>query len=211
MAKVVLIENKAKYNVEAKRLLSEFQNFLGVKSLTDLRVLNCYAFYDMDEQLFQDITNSLLFDEKTDIRYASMAQVGAYDAAFRVSHKDGQYNQREDMINEMIKIKYGSDAFVKPSKILLLTGVNESELQTIKSYYINHVDSKQMALDDFEFEKPTKFTGEIEFVNGFNQMSDELKQLQEDLSMDMDDLKFVQDYFKKENRDPSVPCVLARA
>lgn len=204
MSKVIFIENQLKYNAEAKKLLEEFQSFLKVEGLKEVRVLNCYHFIDVGEEEFEDFGN-MLFDKRTDIKYESFEEVKYYDRAFRVSHKDGQYNQREDMMNEMLKLKYDSKGAVKTSKIILLKGVSDEEFERIKSYYINHVDSKEMALDDFHFEKPAKFEGEIEFVNGFIDMEEaDLKGIQDDLSMDMDDLKFVRNYFKKEGRNPSV-------
>lgn len=205
MSKQIFIENKAAFDVEGKKLLDEFRGFLNIASLKDVRVINCYNFFDVTDEEFNSIKDELIFDESQNILYLNLDEIKGYDKAFRVSHKDGQYNQREDMVNDFLNFRFSEKGFVKTSKILLFNGINDDELAKIKKYYINFVDSKEMELSDFGFDRPEKYTGDIEFVEGFVEMNDEkLNELLEDFSMDLEDIKFVQEYFKKEGRNPSV-------
>ena len=205
MNKTIIIEKKNLFNPENKKQYNEFKNFLNIKSLKSVRILNVYNVVNVTDKEYETLKNKLLVNKNTDIVYEILPKLESDETAFRVQAKDGQYNQREDMTNEYIKKFFGYDnSFVKHSKILILKGVSEEETKLIKNYYINQVDSKELALDDesvYVFEDEEK---EVEVINGFLDMTEEeLKKLISKFAMDLDDIKFVQDYFKTENRNPT--------
>ena len=206
MNKTIIIEKKENFNTENSILENEFKDFLNIDSLKSIRVLNAYNISNVNDEEYNILKNRLFFNENTDIAYEEVPELKEDEQAFRVQPKDAQYNQREDMANEYIKKFFGlEDSSVKQSKILIVEGVTEEELDKIKSYYINEVDSKEIALEDssvFVFED---CDDELEIVEDFIDMNDgELKELIKDFAMDFGDIKFVQDYFKKENRNPNI-------
>ena len=206
MNKTLIIGKKENYDIEGKSLLSEFKNFLGIKSLQEVNVLNLYNIQNIETKDYEIVKENLFINDNTDIIYENIDDLENTEFAFRVQAKDGQYNQKEDMVNEYFKKIYNlKKSFVKHSKIIILNGVNKGEFEKIKEYYINFVDSKELKLDDesvFVFEDCNE---DIEIVDGFiNMNEEELKNLITKFAMDLGDIKFVQEYFKKQNRNPNI-------
>ncbi|WP_100065678.1 phosphoribosylformylglycinamidine synthase [Miniphocaeibacter massiliensis] len=206
MNKTITVEKKKEFNVENEKYLKEFRSFLGIKNLESIRILNVYNLVDITESEYEILKEKLFVNSKLDLFYEDIPKLNSNEIAFRVIPKDGQYNQREDMANEYIKKFFGYDnSFVKHSKIVILKGATEEEADKIKNYYINKVDSKEIKLDDdsvYVFEDREE---ELEIIKNFTTMEDkELEKLISNFAMDLDDIKFVQDYFKKENREPNI-------
>ena len=87
-------------------------------------------------------------------------------------------------------------------------GLTAKEIEQIKAYVINPVEAREASLDmpdtlKTEYEIPT----EVETVTGFNDLTEGgLKQFIADrgLAMDIDDVTVCQEYFRKEDREPTV-------
>ncbi len=94
------------------------------------------------EGIYGEITKKILADGNLDHVYEGNIPLNREDKYFQVEFLPGQYNQREDSANEAIKIIFGTeDIKVKNSKLLIFSGINDEELNLIKKYYINPVES----------------------------------------------------------------------
>ncbi|QQK07996.1 hypothetical protein [Miniphocaeibacter halophilus] len=206
MNKTIFIEKRKEFNSENCKLYREFKNFLSIGNLQSVRVINAFNISNFTKEEYEDLENKLFKNENTDIFYENKIQLEDDEKAFRVQGKDGQYNQREDMTNEYIKKFFSYDNInIKHSKVIILKGIDNSDLEKIKKYYINNVDSKEIPLDDssvFIFED---CEDKIEKVDNFINMNErELENLISNFAMDLDDIKFVQNYFREENRNPNI-------
>ena len=204
----IYVEKKKELAHEAKALLSEAQNFLGIKSLTDVRVINRYDVENITKELF-DVAAAQVFSEpQLDIVTEDVDTAGY--SYFVTEYLPGQFDQRADSAAQCIQlISCGDKPTVKTAKVFLLSGdLSDEDIAKIKHYVINPVESREAKMD-----KPETLTDEcfipteVETVTGFCSMDDEalknkVKEL--GLAMDDDDLRFCRDYFRTEQRDPTI-------
>jgi phosphoribosylformylglycinamidine synthase len=203
----VFIEKKELFNVEAKNYLDDFKNYLGISNLEKVRVINVYDIKNANENETKKIIEKVLYEPYTDLLYTVLT-LGENEKAFRFEAHKGQFNQREDSTNEIIKKFLNFDDIeVKHSKIIVLSNVSDEEFEKIKTYYINPIEYREIDLDYVDDSTIDEAAKDVEIISGFINMSEyevmDLKN-QKGLGMDMEDLLFCQSYFKSENRDPSI-------
>ena len=204
----VYVEKKEGQTHEASSLLKEIRDFLQIHSLTGLRVLNRYDAENIDEALFRYAVNTVFSEPQVDnVSY----EVPQGQTVFAVEPLPGQYDQRADSAAQCIQIiSQGNRPTIRTAKVYVLTGdVKEDELAAIKKYVINAVESREASLEMPETLAVQYAIPEtVATVTGFISMdekalSDLLDKL--GLAMDLDDLKFLQNYFAgEEHRDPTI-------
>ena len=207
--KRILIEKKDGFNVEAKELFREFKEYLKLEGLEGVRVVNAYDIYGAGEEEVNRIVNLVLYEPQLDHIYEDMPPIADDERAFRIETVRGQYNQREDMANKLVKNYLGyNHVDLVHSKYIVLKNVSHEELEKAKSYYINPTEAKEIPLDYSKLQKEEDVDDEVEIVEGFIGLDVEgLEQLikREGLGLDLEDLSYVQRYFKEEEkRDPSL-------
>lgn len=207
--KRIFIEKKEEFNAEGQLLLQDFRDYLGIESLTNVRIVNIYDLIGSTEEEKNLIVKKILFEENLDHKYEENTFIGENEKYFRVEFLKGQYNQREDSTEKIIRIlTKKEDIKVLNSKIIILKDINEDQLEKIKNYYINPIEMKEVSLDSFNFLEEDETTAEVEVIEGFIRMDEEkLKSFKSlyGIGMDMEDIKYCQDYFKNiENRNPSI-------
>ena len=204
----VYVEKKEGQRHEAENLLKEIRSFLQIHSLTAVRVLNRYDAENIDEALFSYAVNTVFSEPQVDdVSY----DVPQGQTVFAVEPLPGQYDQRADSAAQCIQIiSQGGRPTVRTAKVYVLTGaLTESELAAIKKYVINAVESREASLDKPETLAAHYAAPEtVATVDGFIAMDDNaLAALLDNLglAMDLDDLKFLQNYFRnEEHRDPTI-------
>ena len=204
----VYVEKKPGQTQEAQGLLGQIRDFLQIKGLKELRILNRYDAENIDEQLFRYAVNTVFSEPQVD-NVSFQAPQG--QIVFAVEPLPGQYDQRADSAAQCIQIiSQGNRPVIRTAKVYVLTGdISGEELAAIKKYVINAVESREASLDMPEtlavhYEAPET----VATVEGFTAMDERalaalLEQL--GLAMDLDDLKFLQAYFRDtEHRDPTI-------
>ena len=204
----VYVEKKTGQTHEADSLLREVKDFLQITKLSSVRVLNRYDAEDIDEKLFDYAVNTVFSEPQVDdVSY----EIPAGGVVFAVEPLPGQFDQRADSAAQCIQIlSQGDRPTVRSAKVYVLEGELTSEdIAVIKKHVINAVESREAAL-----EKPQTLAAQyaapesVATVTGFVAMDEEaLAQLLDSLglAMDVDDLKFLQNYFRdEENRDPTI-------
>ncbi len=204
----IYVEKKKELANEAKGLLGDINSLLGIKSVSDLRVINRYDAEDIEKSLFDYAVKNVFSEPQLDITSETLSAEGA--TVFAVEPLPGQFDQRADSAAQCIQIiSQGERPTVKTAKVYLLYGdVTEAELAEIKKYVINPVESREASLETAETLK-TKYDipTEVETLDGFidldkDGLADFVKKYA--LAMDNDDIAFCQDYFKKEGRNPTI-------
>ena len=204
----VYVEKKKELAHEAKALLSDATTLLGIKALTDVRVINRYDAENITEELFQYAKGTVFSEPQLDIVTDEVDLSGAY--AFAVEFLPGQFDQRADSAAQCIQIISCLDRpLVRTAKIYALYGeLSEQEINEIKKYVINPVESREASFEKYEtlkanYEIPTT----VKTLDGFIDLDRAaLEQFVKDygLAMDADDIAFCQDYFKSESRNPTI-------
>ena len=207
--RMVFVEKKAGFNVESQILLKDFKDNLGIEALEDVRVLNKYILGDMEEEQYVRTVNTILSEAPVDRVYEGNFEIGQDEIAFGVEYLPGQYDQRADSASECIMLLTEEEKIpVKSSKVIILKGnLNEEEIKKIKSYYINPVDSREVSPLSKVLEENLEEPNEVEILNGFLDLNEEgLKNFHRDksLAMNLEDLKLIRDYFKSEDRNPTI-------
>ncbi len=204
----VFVEKKKELANEAKSLLGDARTLLGIKSLEDVRVINRYDAENITEELFNYAIKTVFSEPQLDI---ATADVDFKDATvFAVEFLPGQFDQRADSAAQCIQIiSQGERPTVKSAKVYALYGkLTEAEIAEIKKYVINPVEAREATLEKYEtlkmnYDIPT----EVETLNGFISLDRAgLESFVKDygLAMDADDIQFCQEYFKSEDRDPTI-------
>ena len=204
----VYVEKKQGQTHEAQGLLRDIQEFLGIGSLTGLRVLNRYDAENIEKELFDAAVNTVFSEPQVDDVSFELPQG---DVVFAVEPLPGQYDQRADSAAQCIQIiSQGNRPTIRTAKVYVLSGApSEDELAAIKKYVINAVESREASLElpqtlAIDYTIPQT----VATVEGFTAMDEEALGALLDklgLAMDLDDLKFLQAYFRdQEHRDPTI-------
>ena len=204
----IFVEKKKKLANEAKALLGDAKNLLDIKNLTDVRVINRYDAENITKELFDYAVKTVFSEPQLDIASEEINTDGA--TVFAVEYLPGQFDQRADSAAQCIQIiSQGDRPLIRSAKVYALYGeLTEKDIDEIKKYVINPVEAREAALEKFDTLKvdyavPTT----VKTLDGFNSYDEaELAKFVESygLAMDRDDIKFCQDYFKSEHRDPTL-------
>ena len=204
----VFTEKKKELAAEARALLNDINTLLQIKSVTSLRVINRYDAENITKELFDYAVKTVFSEPQLDNTYSELENDGA--AVFAVEYLPGQFDQRADSAAQCIQlISRGDRPLIRTAKVYMLYGdITAEELKAIKKYVINPVEAREAAL-----EKPLTLVlkynipESVATLDGFTSLDN--KGLADfvskyGLAMDTDDIKFCQDYFKSEHRDPTM-------
>ena len=204
----VYVEKKAGQTHEADGLLKEVQEFLQIKGLKSVRVINRYDAENLEKSLF-DYAVGTVFSEPQVDDVCFDAPAGT--VVFAVEPLPGQFDQRADSAAQCIQILGQCDRpTIRSAKVYVLEGeLSDADISAIIKHVINPVECREASLEcpetlAVEYTIPES----VATVNGFITMDDEaLSGLLDKLglAMDLDDLKFLQNYFDgEEHRDPTI-------
>ena len=204
----VYVEKKNGQTHEADGLFGEIRKFLQISNLDHIRVLNRYDVENVDESLFSYAVNTVLSEPQVDdVTY----EVPTGKIVFAVEPLPGQFDQRADSAAQCIQILGQCDRpLVRSAKVYVLEGdLSDADVAAIKKHVINPVECQEATLAtpetlSIEYAIPSS----VATVDGFIGMNEaELAELLDKLglAMDLDDLKFLQNYFREdEHRDPTI-------
>ena len=204
----VYVEKKPQFAHEAKGLENDIIKILQIKGLKSLRVINRYDVENIDKDLFDYAKNTVFSEPQVDITADSLDFEGKI--VFGVEFLPGQFAQRANSAAECIQIiSKGERPTVKTAKIYILDGsLSDEDVKAIKKYVINPVEAREATLETFDTLKTQYEIPEtVAVLDGFCELDlAGLEKFMKDngLAMDLDDIKFCQDYFVSEKRDPTI-------
>ncbi len=204
----VYTERKKGFEAEAKSLLSDIRELLGIASVEEVRVVNRYDAEGISEENFLACVPTVFSEPQTDNAFFELSAEGY--SIFAVEYLPGQFDQRADSCAQCIQLACGGERpTVRSGKVYLLKGnVASQEIDAIKKYIINPVESREASLEKPEtLAMKVTYPEDVAILNGFIELGDEeLKKIIEEyrLAMDAADIVFCRDYFRKEGRDPSL-------
>ena len=206
------VEKKPGFDGAARALCRELTEQLGVRGLERVRVLNRYDVEGVDAAVYAAARTAVFSEPQVDAIWdETMPPVEGPHALTAVEALPGQYDQRADSAAQCIQLMTGGDrpAVAAAAVYVLLGQVPDADLEKVKKYLINPVESREASLD-----KPATLTqiypvpGDVPVLEGFRARTEEaLGEILEQygLAMDRNDLKFFQDYMRdEEGRDPTV-------
>ncbi len=205
----VYVEKREGFDQEARTLLEEARELLGIRGLEKVRLFNRYDAEKLSEELFAGAVRTVFSEPQVDRTYPELP-VGEEAAVFAVEYLPGQFDQRADSAAQCIQIiSQGERPLVASARVYALYGsVSEAELAALKKHVINPVEAREASLEKPEtlamrYELPEK----VETLRGFNELDEAglsafVRRL--GLAMDEKDIAFCQTYFRKERREPTI-------
>ncbi|WP_066505702.1 phosphoribosylformylglycinamidine synthase [Abyssisolibacter fermentans] len=208
--KRIYVEKKSQFANEAEHLFKDLKKALGIKELEDVRVINRYDIQGIGEEHLQNIVDTILSEPNVDTVCEYVLEKLNDYTVFAVEYLPGQYDQRADQAAQCIQILTKNKPIVKTAKLIALKGnINEADLNKIKAYIINPVDSREASLEVFDslinnYDEPKT----VSTIDGFIDMNLEaIKEFRDTMgfAMSIEDLEFCRDYFKNtEKRNPTI-------
>ena len=207
----VYVEKKPEFRVEAEQLRRELIDIPAVRRLHKVRVLNRYDVEGLSEEAFEQVL-PIVFSEPQvdDVTFDLPQPKDGKGCVFAVEYLPGQFDQRADSASECIQlITQGERPLVANARVYVLEGpLEDSEVDAIKHYLINPVESREASLDvpetlRIDYPEPA----DVEVLHGFSTLDKAaLAAFIDDrgLAMDLADITFAQQYFRAEGRDPSI-------
>ena len=206
------VEKRPGFDVEAMGVMRELREQLGISALTGLRILNRYDVDGLDQAAWQAARDTVFSEPQCDAFYEEdMPAPGGVCTILAVEALPGQYDQRADSAQQCIQLLTGGERpRVACAKVYVLMGeLTEGDMKRIKGYLINPVECREAAM-----EKPATLAQDypappaVKTIDGFIAMDDTALSAmlgEYGLAMDLNDLKFMQAYFRdEEKRDPTV-------
>ena len=207
----IYVEKKDAFAVGAKELLGEIKSYLGIESVTGVRVLNRYDVENISDEVFETACSTVFSEPPVDVLYKESFEIAENAKVFSVEYLPGQFDQRADSAVQCVKfLKEDEEPVITTAVTYVIEGeVTDEQLESIKAFCINPVDSRETGMEKPEtlvsaFEEPE----DVKVFDGFKDMAeDELKALYDSLGLAMTfkDFLHVQKYFcEEEMRNPSM-------
>ena len=204
----VYVEKKKGLENEANALYSEIKTFLGIKNIDKVRIMNRYDVENITKELFDYSVKTVFSEPQLDNVYFTLENDGA--VVFATEYLPGQFDQRADSAAPCIQlISKGDKPSVQSARVYMLYGsLSDSEIKAIKKHVINPVEAREASLEEKDTIKAEyDIPEDVKTIDGFIDLDkDGLAAFVKSyaLAMDNDDIKFCQDYFKSEGRNPTV-------
>ena len=204
----IFVEKKKELAHEAQALLNDARNLLGIEKLEDVRIFNRYDAENISEELFDYAVNTVFSEPQVDLATREVNLEGAH--VFATEFLPGQFDQRADSAAQCIQIiSQGERPVIRTAKVYALYGhIAPADVDAIKKYVINPVESREASLSmpktlKAQYDIPTT----VATIDGFIDLEE--IGLEEfirhyGLAMDLDDIKFCQEYFRQEKRNPTI-------
>ncbi|HEN2435358.1 TPA: phosphoribosylformylglycinamidine synthase [Streptococcus agalactiae] len=211
MNKRIFVEKKADFGIKSASLVKELTHNLQLASLKDLRIVQVYDVFNLAEDLLARAEKHIFSEQVTD-RLLTEAEITAEldkVAFFAIEALPGQFDQRAASSQEALLL-LGSDSQVKVNTAqlyLVNKDIAEADLEAVKNYLLNPVDSRfkdiTLPLEVQAFSVSDKTISNLDFFETYQADDFAAYKAEQGLAMEVDDLLFIQDYFKSIGRVPT--------
>ena len=209
MAKRIFVEKKADFQIKAEALLEELVHNLQLTSLSNLRLVQVYDIFNLEEELLEQAIKHIFMEQVTD-KALLEEELGLESSVyFAIEALPGQFDQRAASSQEaLLLLGSRQNVRVHTGQLFILNGnVLEEELAAIKNYLLNPVDSRfkdmESPLLEQEFSVSDSSIPNLEFFENYSAEDFAMYKREVGLAMEVEDLLFIQDYFKSIGRVPT--------
>lgn len=199
--KRIFVEKKEIFDVESPKVFHEIKSLFP--KAENVKVYNIYDVFGLSDADFEKVVHSTFADPVTDLLHHENPACFPF---FAMEFLPGQYDQRADSAQQCIALLTGKEhTLVRSGKLIALTGVDAADLSAIKHHLINKVESQEKDLTILQIpvqEKPDPVRIHQGFT-GFSAAELEAFYHNHGFAFGLDDLLFIQNYFRTEKRDPT--------
>ena len=156
----VFVEKRKGFDVEARHMMADLRQNLGIKAIEELRNLNRYDVSGLSGAEFEAAARTILSEPNVDNVYGEDYAVGADYKVFATEYLPGQYDQRADSASQCVQLlTQGERPQVAYAKVIAVKGdLTEAEMDRIKGYIVNPVESRLASM-----EKPESLDMKIDY------------------------------------------------
>ena len=148
MIKRFYVEKKPGFNTKAKALAAVFRNILNLSELEDLRIVYRYDVEALSDDVMTQVVNVIFSEPNVDDVYENSLPIDSDEQVFAIEYLPGQYDQHGDFAAQCTQIIAGYKPLLKVAQCVVLRGdLGEDDINRIKEYMINPVDSMETSLD----------------------------------------------------------------
>ena len=211
MDKRIFVEKKADFRVKSRSLVKELQHNIQLKTLNDLRIVQVYDVFNLAEDLFARAEKHIFSEQVTDTVWDEAVVKTDLEkyAFFAIESLPGQFDQRAASSQEaLLLLGSSNDVTVNTAQLYLVNkDIAANELESVKNYLLNPVDSRfkdiTVGIDKQDFSESDKTIPSLDFFETYTAEDFAKYKAEQGLAMEVDDLLFIQDYFKSIDRVPT--------
>ncbi|MEL3906800.1 MAG: phosphoribosylformylglycinamidine synthase [Treponema sp.] len=204
MNKRIFVKKRPAYNQEAESLQEQLNAEYGL-AIEKLELYNIYDIYGIDAAVYirakTSVFSEIMVDEVFETVPLNEHCYFAYETL------PAQYDQRADSAAQCITLlDPQSRVTVRTGKLLVFNkALTAAQLAAVEKHLVNPIESQKKDLSSLAFSINTN-PKPLKDLSGFNGLSHpELEALKTEmnLALSLQDLVFIQDYFKSEHRSPT--------
>ena len=211
MDKRIFVEKKADFRVKSRSLVKELQHNIQLKTLNDLRIVQVYDVFNLAEDLFARAEKHIFSEQVTDTVWDEAVVKTDLEkyAFFAIESLPGQFDQRAASSQEaLLLLGSSNDVTVNTAQLYLVNkDIDSNELEAVKNYLLNPVDSRfkdiTVGIAKQDFSESDKTIPSLDFFETYTAEDFAKYKAEQGLAMEVDDLLFIQDYFKSIGRVPT--------
>ena len=211
MDKRIFVEKKADFRVKSRSLVKELQHNIQLKTLNDLRIVQVYDVFNLAEDLFARAEKHIFSEQVTDTVWDEAVVKTDLEkyAFFAIESLPGQFDQRAASSQEaLLLLGSSNDVTVNTAQLYLVNkDIDSNELEAVKNYLLNPVDSRfkdiTVGIAKQDFSESDKTIPSLDFFETYTAEDFTKYKAEQGLAMEVDDLLFIQDYFKSIGRVPT--------
>lgn len=145
----VYVEKKPAFAVQAKELKHEISSYLGIKTVTRVRVLIRYDVENLSQDVFEKACHTVFAEPPVDDLYLETFDLSENSRVFSVEYLPGQFDQRADSAVQCVQfLKEDAQPVIRSATTYVIEGeISDQELEAIKNHCINPVDSRETGLE----------------------------------------------------------------
>ncbi|MCL2003472.1 MAG: phosphoribosylformylglycinamidine synthase [Oscillospiraceae bacterium] len=205
----IFVEKKPGFDAAARLLFEELTGYVGVP-LTGLRLFSRYDVQGISADDFERCLPVVFSDTPADAVYREHLPPFSEDTPVVIYEAlPGQFDARADACGQGVQLLLGGERpVVRSATVLVLKGAGGGAAERVTDYLVNPVESRLASPDKPEtlarvYPAPEK----TQILQGFTSLpKEDIPAWRERFGLAMDDVDalFLQEYFQKENRDPTL-------
>lgn len=204
MDKRIFVRKREQYRQEEEKLVEELFRSLSIP-VKSAAIYQIYDVYSIEEEVLKRAEQSVFSEVMVNEVFEELPlQEGFY---FAYETLPAQFDQRADSAMQCIRLLDAeSKAFVRSGTLIVFDrALSPSELEKISRYLVNPIESQEKDMSILSF-SPDAERKEMRDMSGFRRLSIEALaalKTEMNLSLLMEDLLFIQEFYRGEERDPS--------
>ena len=198
----IFIEKKTTFDDESKKLYHQLKEIVPI--IQKVKIFTLYDIFGIEEGFLDKAIKNIFSNPVTDIVYINEIP-NPTENQFALEYLPGQYDQRADSAEQCLQLLGIENVRVKTALFYQIFGVSNDELIRIKKFLINPIEKREKNMQLFQLAEDITVKPILTHEGFIDYSSKELQDFYsaQNFSLELDDLVFIQEYFKSKKRNPT--------